>query len=46
KSRTKIAADLHIDVETVKTHIKNIYEKLDVHSRDEAIKTAKDNKYI
>jgi DNA-binding NarL/FixJ family response regulator len=46
KSRTKIAVDLHIDVETVKTHIKNIYEKLDVHSRDEAIKLAKDNKFI
>jgi DNA-binding NarL/FixJ family response regulator len=46
KSRTKIAVDLQIDVETVKTHIKNIYEKLDVHSRDEAIKTAKDNKFI
>ena len=46
KSRTKIASDLHIDVETVKTHIKNIYDKLDVHSRDEAIKTAKDKRII
>ncbi|MEK7255473.1 MAG: response regulator transcription factor, partial [Bacteroidota bacterium] len=46
KSRTKIAQELFIDVETVKTHIKNIYDKLDVHSREDAIRTAKDKRFI
>ena len=46
KSRRKIANELIIDIETVKTHIKNIYFKLDVNSRDEAIKIAKKNKLI
>lgn len=46
KSRSKIAKEMFIDLETVKSHIKNIYVKLNVHSRDEAIKEAKNNKYI
>ena len=46
KSRSKIAKEMFIDLETVKSHIKNIYLKLNVHSRDEAIKEAKNNKYI
>jgi DNA-binding NarL/FixJ family response regulator len=46
KSRGKIAKELFIDVETVKSHIRNIYFKLNVHSRDEAIKKAKMNKFI
>ena len=46
KNRTRIAEDLFIDMETVKTHIKNIYLKLNVHSREEAIKKAKTNKFI
>jgi DNA-binding NarL/FixJ family response regulator len=45
-SRARIARDLFIDVETVKTHIKNIYFKLNVHSRADAIRTAKLNKFI
>ncbi len=45
-SRSKIAKKLFIDLETVKSHIKNIYSKLNVHSREDAIKTAKSNKYI
>ncbi|MCU0325430.1 MAG: LuxR C-terminal-related transcriptional regulator [Spirosomaceae bacterium] len=35
-----------MDLETVKTHIKNIYFKLNVHSRADAIKAAKDNRLI
>lgn len=46
KSRSKIAKEMFIDLETVKSHIKHIYAKLDVHSREDAIKEAKNNKYI
>ena len=35
-----IAADLFLSVETVRTHIRNIYEKLQVHTRSEAIQKA------
>lgn len=46
KSRSQIARELFIDLETVRSHIKNIYLKLDVNSRADAIKTAKANKLI
>jgi len=46
KSRSQIAKDLFIDLETVRSHIKNIYLKLDVNSSADAIKTAKENKLI
>lgn len=46
KTRGRIAEEMFIDLETVKSHLKNIYAKLDVHSRADAIKTAKQNKYI
>jgi|SRR6185312_4662515 len=46
KSRSQIARDLFIDLETVRSHIKNIYLKLDVNSKADAIKTAKENKLI
>ncbi|WP_317897423.1 response regulator transcription factor [Aurantibacillus circumpalustris] len=46
KSRSKIAKEMFIDLETVKSHIKHIYTKLNVHSREDAIKEAKNNKYI
>jgi DNA-binding NarL/FixJ family response regulator len=32
-----IADELHISIDTVRTHIKRIYEKLHVHSQTEAI---------
>ncbi|MFN8249055.1 MAG: response regulator transcription factor [Ferruginibacter sp.] len=46
KSRSKIALNLFIDLETVKTHIKNIYQKLDVNSKEEAIRVARESKFI
>ena len=46
KTRGKIADEFFIDLETVKSHLKNIYAKLDVHSKADAIKTAKINKFI
>jgi len=45
-SRTRIGKELFIDLETVKTHIKNIYFKLNVHSRADAISEAKKNRFI
>jgi DNA-binding NarL/FixJ family response regulator len=46
KSRSQIAKDLFIDLETVRSHIKNIYLKLNVNSRADAIRLAKENKLI
>jgi len=46
KSRTHIANELFIDLETVKTHIKNIYNKLNVNSKEEALKVARETKLI
>ncbi|HZY40145.1 MAG TPA: response regulator transcription factor [Mucilaginibacter sp.] len=46
KSRSQIANDLFIDSETVKTHIKNVYVKLDVNSKADAIKAARKDKLI
>jgi two-component system nitrate/nitrite response regulator NarL len=33
---TSIARELHISKNTVKTHLKNLYRKIDVHNRKEA----------
>lgn len=41
-SAQEIANHLHISVSTVRTHNKNIYGKLGVHSRFEAVSKAKD----
>jgi DNA-binding NarL/FixJ family response regulator len=46
KSRTHIAKELFIEPGTLKTHIKNIYLKLEVNSKEEALKTARANKLI
>lgn len=40
KDRCQIANELFIDVETVKTHTKNIYAKLNVNSKADALKIA------
>ena len=46
KSYTNIAEQLFVDKETIRTHIKNIYWKLEVHSKAEAIEKAIKDKLI
>jgi LuxR family maltose regulon positive regulatory protein len=41
-SSSEIASELVVSVNTVRTHIKHIYSKLDVHSRYEAVERATD----
>ncbi len=46
KSYSKIALDLFISKETVRSHIKKIYQKLAVNSKSEALRVAGTNKWI
>jgi DNA-binding NarL/FixJ family response regulator len=39
-SRSEIAGQLNISVETVRSHMKNIYKKLNVHRRSEMVRKA------
>lgn len=41
-----IAADLSISIDTVRTHIKNIYEKLQVHTQTEAVSKAVNERLV
>lgn len=41
-----IAADLSISIDTVRTHIKRIYEKLQVHSQTEAVSKAVNERIV
>jgi LuxR family maltose regulon positive regulatory protein len=42
KSNRQIAKELFVAQSTVKTHIKNIYGKLDAHTRTQALARAKE----
>ena len=46
KSYKMIADDLYISEETVRRHIKNIYRKLEVHSKSEAVAKAFKEKLV
>lgn len=46
KSYSKIALDLFISKETVRSHIKNIYKKLEVNNKVAALKIAGTNKWL
>jgi DNA-binding CsgD family transcriptional regulator len=41
-----IAGKLHISKETAKTHMKNLYRRLHVHSKEEALAKAVEEKFI
>lgn len=45
-SNKKIMEKLYISLSTVKTHLRNIYSKLDVHSRTEAIAKANEHNLL
>ena len=42
----ELAEQLVVSVNTIRTHIKNIYQKLDVHKRSEAVRKARFLKLI
>ena len=42
----EMAESLYIGVNTVRSHVKNIYSKLGVHKRSEAVAKAKDLGFI
>ncbi|WP_129717015.1 response regulator transcription factor [Pedobacter sp. SYP-B3415] len=46
QTKSQVAQTLFIDTETVRSHVKNIYVKLDVNSKSEAIRTARDKRFI
>jgi DNA-binding NarL/FixJ family response regulator len=46
KTKIQIATELFIKQNTVRTHVKSIYVKLNVTSRSEAIKAAKEKRFI
>jgi LuxR family maltose regulon positive regulatory protein len=41
-SKPEIANELYVSVDTIKTHVKHLYAKLEVHSRREAVRRARE----
>jgi LuxR family maltose regulon positive regulatory protein len=46
KSNREIASELFVSVGTVKTHINNLYRKLEAHSRTQAVARARELKLL
>ncbi len=46
KTRRTIAQEIYLDINTVKSHLQTIYKKLQVNSKDEALRIARTNRYI
>jgi LuxR family maltose regulon positive regulatory protein len=46
KSNRRIASELFVSVGTVKTHLNNLYRKLDAHSRTQAVNRARELKLL
>jgi LuxR family maltose regulon positive regulatory protein len=46
KSNRRIATELFVSVGTVKTHVNNLYRKLDAHSRTQAVARARELKLL
>lgn len=44
-SQREIAGELYVSLETVKTHVKHLYDKLDAHGRTEAVERARAHAY-
>ena len=42
KTNRRIATELYVSVGTVKTHLNNLYRKLDAHSRTQALARARE----
>ena len=40
-SATEIGSELYLSVHTVKTHMRKLYAKLDVHTRSEAVQSGR-----
>ncbi|PNG22681.1 response regulator transcription factor, partial [Streptomyces cahuitamycinicus] len=46
RSTEEIATDLHVSVNTVKTHLKSIYRKLAVSRRGDAVRRAREARIL
>jgi DNA-binding NarL/FixJ family response regulator len=46
RSYKSVAAECHISIDTVNTHVRHIYEKLQVHSKSEAVAKAIHQKLV
>ena len=43
---SELAAELYLSVNTLKTHLRNLYRKLGVQSREQALRAARDYRLL